>query len=48
MSEAVGLLGHPEIVDEDEEGEDEDGNPRSKNKNPPPMPQLPAGINGAS
>ncbi|KAK8001650.1 hypothetical protein PG991_013872 [Apiospora marii] len=44
MREAVGLLGHPEIVDED--AEDDGGS--SDERAVPPMPKLPPGINGAS
>ncbi|KAI0123424.1 putative Glc8 protein [Xylariales sp. AK1849] len=48
MSEAVGLLGHPEVVDEDI-SEDEDGDGGKKTKGAvPPMPPLPTGINGVS
>lgn len=38
MREAVGLLGHPEVVDEVEDDDDE----------APPVPKLPAGVNGTS
>ncbi|KAK8066720.1 hypothetical protein PG997_013467 [Apiospora hydei] len=44
MREAVGLLGHPEIVDEDA---DDDGG-SSDERAVPPMPKLPPGINGSS
>ncbi|KAH8664436.1 hypothetical protein BX600DRAFT_512470 [Xylariales sp. PMI_506] len=45
MSEAVGLLGHPEIVDDELNGDDNDeGNAKAV----PPMPKLPPGINGTS
>lgn len=46
MSEAVGLLGHPEAMDEDLDDDDEEGG--KKNKAIPPMPKLPPGINGTS
>lgn len=38
MREAVGLLGHPEIVDDEDDGED---------KEVPTVPKLPPGINGS-
>ncbi|KAK8035508.1 hypothetical protein PG993_010503 [Apiospora rasikravindrae] len=44
MREAVGLLGHPEIVDDD--AEDDGGS--SDERTVPPMPKLPPGINGSS
>ncbi|KAK6849337.1 hypothetical protein PG995_013170 [Apiospora arundinis] len=46
MREAVGLLGHPEVVDED--GADEDDDDSSDERAVPPMPKLPAGVNGSS
>lgn len=44
MREAVGLLGHPEIVDEDAE----DGASSSDERAVPPMPKMPPGVNGSS
>jgi protein phosphatase inhibitor 2 len=45
MSEAVGLLGHPEAVDEEELDDEDD---ETKGKDAPPVPNLPAGVNGVS
>ncbi|KAH6658534.1 hypothetical protein BKA67DRAFT_533685 [Truncatella angustata] len=47
MSEAVGLLGHPEAVDEemedeDEEEDDDDEENQGKKSKVPPVPKLPA------
>jgi protein phosphatase inhibitor 2 len=49
MSEAVGLLGHPEAMDEDADEDDEDDEDETggkKAKTVPPVPKLPPGING--
>jgi protein phosphatase inhibitor 2 len=41
MSEAVGLLGHPEVVDEEME-DDEDSNGQGKQTKAPPVPKIPS------
>ena len=45
MREAVGLLGHPEVVDE---VEDDDDDKNDEARPVPPVPKLPAGVNGTS
>ncbi|KAI1860050.1 uncharacterized protein JN550_011734 [Neoarthrinium moseri] len=48
MSEAVGLLGHPEIVDDEDVDGDDDDDDDDGEKKVPPVPKIPAGVNGSS
>ncbi|KAK9425969.1 putative Glc8 protein [Seiridium unicorne] len=42
MSEAVGLLGHPEVVDEEMEDDDDDDDRQGEKNKVPPVPKIPS------
>jgi protein phosphatase inhibitor 2 len=42
MSEAVGLLGHPEVVDEEMEDDDDDDEDSATQGHVPPVPKIPS------